>query len=352
MNKTLVKALLAGVVWAPGIAFAEGGSQDAAREIAPVSANGSLVPVTGASAAAADGSISPIYAEDAATQPTTAPAPAPAPTKKVGGSVGATLTTKYISRGLILNNSGWVVQPSAEIDFDLLDSKDGPINNISPYVGGWSDLTDNHRFATNRLRTWYEFDWDVGVSVTFLNSWNFNVQYIEFTSPSGAFGTSKNIIPQLTFDDSSIWTGDTLKNLSFGLHPYVAGLIETNGKAGSGTKLGQYLEPGMNPSITFGSSGDFPITFTVPVKVGLGFDDFYGAAPNPGKNKLLGYESVGAQLSFPVKLVDATLGGTWSLSLGAAYYHYENGTHSFNAGNVGYTSRDDVIGAVSMLCKF
>jgi hypothetical protein len=354
MNRTLARAFLAGAVAVAtaGLARADVTSMSPSFDQAPVPTlhpDGIAPPL----ASNSEDAVQPLYAQDAATQPAAAePAPAAAPAaKKIGGSISATLTSKYISRGLILNNSGAIVQPSAEIDFDLFDSKDGPINNIAPYVGGWSDLTDNHRFAHSTLRGWYEFDWDFGASVTFLTNWNFNVQYIEFTSPSASFGTSKNIIPQLTFDDSSLWTGDTMKNLAFGLHPYVAGLFETNGKAGSGAHLGQYLEPGINPSVTFGASGSFPISVTVPIKVGLGFSDFYGGA-NAGHNQTLGYESVGVQVAFPAKFIDATLGGAWSVNVGGAYYHYENGTHAFNAANVGYTSRDDVIGAVGLLCKF
>ena len=344
MTRTLLTALLAGAALAPGFARA-----DSAAANDPLPFGGPLAPT--AAHAVADDATSPAYADDAATQPATEPAAAApaAPTKKVGGSFGATLTQKYISRGLILNNSGVIVQPYAEIDFDLFDSKDGPIQNISPYVGGWSDLTDNHRFATHSLRTWYEFDWDVGVSMTFLTSWNLNVQYIEFTSPSGSFGTSKNIIPQLTYDDTSLWGQNN--PLAFALHPYVAGLIETNGKAGSGVKLGQYLEPGINPSITLGATGNFPVTITIPLKVGLGFDNFYGGS-NARKNETFGYLSAGAQISAPFKFIDALVGGTWSGTAGVAYYYYGDGTHFFNVSNVGYTDRNDVIGSFGLLCKF
>jgi hypothetical protein len=342
MNRTLATAFLAGAIVSPALVKADSSYSDPLPMDGQRTALASGATTSVTPAADSLGLVKPLSLEEA---PATAPAAPPA--KKISGSVGATLTSKYISRGLILNNAGAIVQPFAEIDFDLASSKDGPINSISPYVGIWNDLTDNHRFAKNSLSMWYEFDWDVGVSITFLNSWNFNVQYIEFTSPSGAFGTAKNVIPQLTFDDSSLWNN----SLAFGLHPYVAGLIETNGKAGSGAKLGYYVEPGINPSLTFGATGDMPITVTFPIKVGLGFNNFYGGS-NASSDELFGYASAGAQVSLPIKLIDATLGGSWSATAGVAYYYYGSGTHAFNAANVGYTDRNDVIGSIGLLCKF
>jgi hypothetical protein len=284
--------------------------------------------------------VAPLYADD-----TVAPA---APAKKVlSGSFGVTIPTKYISRGLILNRDrGIIAQPFAELDFDAYDGK-GFINKISPFVGIWSDVISNHQYAgSTNLRSWYEFDWDAGVSIDFLDKWNFNIQYIEFTSPSNAFGTAKNIIPQITYDDTDFWKG----KLPFALHPYVAGLIETHGKAGSGAKLGYYLEPGINPSITLAEKSDLPVTLTFPIKVGLGFNNFYGGT-NARKNETLGYVSAGAYAAIPLKFMDGALGGAWTLNGGASYYYYGAGTHAFNSAG-GFTDRNDVIGSVGLTVKF
>lgn len=265
--------------------------------------------------------------------------------KKISGIFSVSFPTKYISRGLILNrNAGLIAQPSAELDFDAYDGK-GVINKITPYVGVWNDLVSNHQYATSSLSTWYEFDWDVGVSIDFAKNWNFNVQYIEFTSPSDAFGTSKNIIPQITYNDSDLWGG------KFALMPYVAGLIETNGKAGSGVHLGQYLEPGINPSWTFMEKSNYPLSLTIPVKVGLGFSNFYGGK-TASHNATFGYFSAGVVVGVPLKILDGALGGAWSVNAGAAYYYYGEGTHYFNVANQGYTNHNDVIGSAGITVKF
>jgi hypothetical protein len=265
--------------------------------------------------------------------------------KKLSGVFSVAFPTKYLSRGLILNRSaGVIAQPSAELDFDLFDSK-GVINKITPYIGIWNDVTSNHQYANGNLSSWYEFDWDVGVSIDFLKNWNFNVQYIEFTSPSNAFGTSKNIIPQITYNDSDLWGG------KFALNPYVAGLIETNGKAGSGVHLGYYVEPGIAPSFTFMDKSDYPLTLTVPVKAGLGFSNFYGGK-TASHNATFGYFSAGVVVGVPLKFMDSAVGGSWSANAGAAYYYYGPGTHYFNTAVQGFTNKNDVIGSAGVTVKF
>lgn len=265
--------------------------------------------------------------------------------KKLSGYFSVNFPTKYISRGLILNrNAGIIAQPSAELDFAAYDGGKGLINKVTPYVGIWNDVVSNHQYAGGNLSSWYEFDWDVGVSIDFAKNWNFNVQYIEFTSPSNAFGTSKNIIPQITYNDSDLWGG------KFALNPYVAGLIETNGKAGSGVDLGQYIEPGIAPSWTFMEKSAYPVTLTVPVKVGLGLNNFYGGK-NPKHNETFGYFSAGATVGVPLKFMDSAVGGSWSANAGVAYYYYGDGTHYFNKAG-GYSNTSDVIGSVGVTVKF
>ena len=334
MSIMLKKAALSVALVTATCSFAAAGHAESSASPATPSVTASQSDAGSASQAA------PLYADDAA-------APA-APAKKVlSGSFGVTVPTKYISRGLILNRDrGIIAQPFAELDFDAYDGK-GFINKITPFVGAWGDITSNHQYATStNLRSWYEFDWDAGLSIDFLDKWNLNVQYIEFTSPSNSFGTSKNIIPQITYDDTDFWKG----KLPFALHPYIAGLIETNGKAGSGAHLGYYLEPGINPSITFAEKSDLPVTLTFPIKVGLGFNDFYGGK-NARKNETLGYISAGGYVAIPLKFMDGALGGAWTLNGGAAYYYYGAGTHAFNSAG-GFTDRNDVIGSVGLTVKF
>jgi len=269
------------------------------------------------------------------------------PPKKVYGIVSATYATDYISRGVLLENQGVIVQPAAEIGFNVIQSDQ---MKVTIYGDVWSSLHGHHEFApgdsqgSDHLSSWYEFDWWAGVGFEF-SGITARLTYYEFLSPSDAFGTAKNLELFLGYNDAALWE-NTLKG--FALSPYVKFFLELDGKAGTGSDEGLYVELGVGPAFKFNEAGQYPVTLTIPVTVGLGFSDFYGSAG--GDDETFGFASIGATASVPLPFIGPEY-GEWSATLGGFYYYFGDGTHDFNNGTGG-GSRSEWQGTFAIAVKF
>lgn len=243
--------------------------------------------------------------------------PQAAPSRRISADAGMTFTTAYVCHGIVLENQGLIAQPYADLYISLFEGKSGAIQKITLFGGAWSSLHSNHEFAADdRLSSWYEFDWNAGVSLDFLDHWNLGVSYIQYTSPSDSFSSSQNVQLKLAYNDA---------DSPISLMPYAAIFIETNGKAGSGTREGYKLELGIAPSVPLTNpKGDYPVKLTFPAVVGLGFHDFYGN--RSGGDELFGYASAGAVASVPLAFMSENGYGDWSLSAGVNLYYFGSGT--------------------------
>jgi hypothetical protein len=265
-------------------------------------------------------------------------------TLDVHGLVGADFTTHYISRGLVLEDQGVIGQPYGEVGFTLFEDETATVGKGTLFGGVWSSIHSEHTDeglvnggAPSTAAAWYEFDWYAGFAVDFLEAFNLNVSYWEFISPNQGFGTSHNLQFKLTYDDARHW-GES----GFALKPYGIVFFELDGKAGSGSDEGIYFEVGAEPTVfTANEEGTYPVTLSVPVKVGLGTSDFYEDDEN------FGFASVGLKAGIPLAFVPAEY-GAWSAYAGIYYYHYGEGTDDFNEGTG--DGDDDVVaaGGVSM----
>jgi hypothetical protein len=246
----------------------------------------------------------------------------PCPVTCITGDFGVTFTSEYISRGIVEadQTKGVIAQPYLDLYFKLY-SGTGFIDTVSAQLSFWADVGSNHSTAAadSTVPDWYEFDWDPGISVTFLNNFTLLTQYFEFDSPSGAFKTARSIDANLTYNDSSLLG-------PFALHPHVTVLWELGapGPAGLGPK-GWYYELGIAPSYTFLSKSTYPITLAAPFTVGLGDSRFYEFTDAFGKghDNNFGYFSVGPSISVPLAFVPSCY-GSWTLT--AAYTYYYEGT--------------------------
>ena len=284
-----------------------------------------------------------------------ADSPKPENTLDVHGLYGVDFTTHYISRGLVLEDQGFIAQPYMELGFTLFEDEDAGLSKFTAFGGIWNSLhsnkTDQGLTQTDpdtgegpsgvTTDIWYEFDWYVGVSFDFAKNFNLNLSYWEFISPNQGFGTSKNYQAKLSFNDASLW-GD--EEGGFALKPYGIVFIETDGKAGSGSDEGVYVELGIEPTIyTAGSEGSYPVSLSVPTKVGLGFADFYE------DDEALGYVSVGLKAGVPLAFIP-TQYGAWSASAGVYYYYYGDGVDDFNTGTG--DGDDDIVGTLGISLSF
>ena len=168
----------------------------------------------------------------------------------ITGDIGITVVSQYVSRGVIFENQGGIVQPYADLYFKLYEGE-GFFNKISLNLGIWNSFhsrkTDAgavaaaHPGSVSSTRSWYEFDFTAGVSFTFAKYFTLTPSYYTFLSPNDGFSTFQGLNLKLAFDDTDLLG-------AFALHPYVQVLFELENKAGTGADEGVYYEVGIAPS--------------------------------------------------------------------------------------------------------
>lgn len=223
-----------------------------------------------------------------------------APADRFSGTAWVSFTNEYISRGLVLQNQGVIVQPGVELRYQLTD-------HVGVFGGVWSSLSDEHTGATSDdLRTWYEFDWWVGAAAS-VDRWSLSAAYWEFHSPNDAFDTSHNLEFVARYDDTG------LLREGFAFAPYAKVFVELDGKAGNGEDEGVYVELGVNPTFVVAEESDLPVRLTFPVFVGTGADDFYV------DNDTFGFAAAGVQAAIPLDMLSSDI-ARWELSGGVTGY--------------------------------
>lgn len=278
----------------------------------------------------------------------------PAPNRNISGVAGVTFITDYVSRGLVLEDQGFIAQPYAELDFKLFEEKTG-IQKITLIGGTWNSLhsehTDQQGDSGNPGGTdiWYEFDWYTGVGVDFLDKWNATLLYQEFTSPNDGFNTVKNMQLKVSYNDTGAWN---FISKDFSLNPYALVFVELEGKAGTGTDQGEYFEFGISPGLPAFGGPDYPIKVNFPVTLGLGADDFYGDKDNRSDNETFGYASVGVVASVPLKFMADHGWGSWTWSVGGTYYYLSDGNAAFNHDNVKGDSHNEWVAFTGLSFAF
>ena len=90
----------------------------------------------------------------------------------ITGDIGFNVVNQYISRGLIFENQGFIIQPYADLYFKIYEG-DGFLTKAQINLGIWnsfhSEKTDAGLVSggSSTTRSWYEFDFTAGVSFTF-----------------------------------------------------------------------------------------------------------------------------------------------------------------------------------------
>lgn len=235
----------------------------------------------------------------------------------ITGDIGVNVVTQYISRGLVFENEGWIIQPYQDLYFKLFDTGDYKLSlNLGTWYSFHSRKTDAGAVSGgggSSTRSWYEFDFTAGLAFTFLKNFTVTPSYFFFLSPNDGFSTFQGINVKFAYDDSDLLG-------KFALHPYVQVLFELENKAGNGPDEGIYYEVGIAPSYTVG-----PVTFTVPIVAGFGSNDFYAG------NTFFGFASGGVNVAYAMSWMPECL-GTWTANAGATYYRLGQGTRNFNPG--------------------
>jgi len=233
-----------------------------------------------------------------------------------------TFVTEYLTRGLLEENQGVIAQPYLDLYFKLYEGT-GFINKVVFNFSLWSSIHSHVEpfSVTSSTRNWFEFDWTPGFAITFAKNFTATISYFEFDSPDDAFNTARSINLNLAYDDTDLLG-------KFALHPHVAVLAELNAPGSAGINgHGWYFEGGIAPGYTLG-----PVTFTLPVTVGLGDHRFYDG-------DTFGYVSVGAQLSVPLSFIPECY-GKWTLSGGYTYYYLGDKLSAFNGAATGNNAEE------------
>jgi hypothetical protein len=267
---------------------------------------------------------------------------APANTLGLHGAFTNTLTTSYITRGVLLENQGAIYQNVGELYFTLDDAP-----KITGIVGMFNSVHSEHTGVgsvsgatlDSTVEDWFEFDFWAGVSIDVTDKLNLSALYQEFHSPNDAFGVCKNVQLKLGYNDTD-WWGKS----GFALHPYALIFDELEGKAGTGPDEGYYVEVGVGPSWTFGSDGKYPLTLSIPISAGFGFGGFYT------DNEEFGYVSAGAVVSVPMAFIPAKY-GAWTFSSGVYYYYFGPGVDTFNTA-IGSDDNYIIVGTAGVSLAF
>jgi hypothetical protein len=255
----------------------------------------------------------------------------------ITGDLGVSAVSQYITRGVVLENQGAIIQPFADLYFKLYEGE-GFVNKVSLNLGIWSSLHDRKTDAgvasgsgSSTTRNWYEFDYTVGLATTFAKNFTFTPSFYAFLSPNDGFNTFYGLNLNLAYNDSELWGG------GFALNPSVTVLFELENKAGTGADEGIYYEIALNPSFAAG-----PATISIPLKAGFGSNDFYGSLNTSSgavEDEAFGFLSAGVVATVPLKFIPECY-GTWTLNAGATYYYLGDGTSDFNTAPRGGAVRE------------
>ena len=143
-----------------------------------------------------------------------------APSNSLGlhGAFTNTITTSYITRGVLLENQGAIYQNVGELYFTLDDAPKitgivGMFNSVhSEHTGGGSV---SGATLDSTVEDWFEFDLWAGVSIDVTDKMNISAVYQEFHSPNDAFGVCKNVQVKVGYNDTDWWGKG-----GFALHQY------------------------------------------------------------------------------------------------------------------------------------
>jgi hypothetical protein len=256
----------------------------------------------------------------------------------ITGDLGINVVSQYVSRGVIFENQGAIIQPYADLYFKLYEGE-GFLSKVQLNLGIWNSFHERKTDAglvsgsgTSSTRSWYEFDFTAGVSFTFAESFVFTPSYYTFLSPNDGFSTFHGLNLKLAYNDSALWGG------GFALNPYVQVLFELENKAGTGADEGVYYEVGIAPSFPVG-----PVTITVPITAGFGSNDFYGSLDESTgivDDEAFGFVSGGVNVTYNLAFIPECY-GAWAVNAGVTYYYLGDGTKDFNTEKRGGLVRDE-----------
>jgi len=128
----------------------------------------------------------------------------------ITGDIGINVVSQYVSRGVIFENQGGIIEPYADLYFKMYEGE-GFLNKAVINLGIWNSFHSRHTdmgiasgATTSSTRAWYEFDFTAGVSFTFAKNFTFTPSYYTFLSPNDGFSTFQGLNLKLAYDDTDL----------------------------------------------------------------------------------------------------------------------------------------------------
>jgi hypothetical protein len=233
-------------------------------------------------------------------------------TGRIALSGGVDYTTDYYFRGILQEDSDWIVQPYAELTFKLYQGE-GSLSSVFATVGIWNSLHGGPTGADGALsrdpRAWYEFDFYGKLGVTLFEDVTAAVVYTAYISPNDRFQTVEEVGLSLAYNDAKLLG-------PFALNPNVLLAFEIDGQADAGRSKGTYLQVGIAPGVTLFEKGPLPVALSFPLTLGLSLDDYYEFGT--GDDDTFGYFSGGVTAAVPLKFIPAAF-GSWTAKAGVQF---------------------------------
>jgi len=230
-------------------------------------------------------------------------------------------TTAYFYHGIIQEDTGLILQPSARLNINLLEAGDLKIDAILGVWNSFHGQKTGARTHSDFTDYWYESDLIGGLVIT-KGKVSLTTTYTFLTSPSDAYETVQELDLTLAYDDSDLLG-------KFALHPCVLLGIETGADASDGgdSDAGKYLEIGVAPGISFDWSKT-PISISFPLSVGMSLNNYYQDAE--GEDDTFGFVQVGVKGSVPLPFGERW--GKWTLNAGVSALFLGDHTEAYNGG--------------------
>lgn len=263
-------------------------------------------------------------------------------TGRVSLSLGMDYTTDYYFRGIRQEDEDWIFQPYAEIGFKLLETQ-GPLNSLSLGVGLWNSLhggpTGESGVRTADRGLWYEADFYTKLVATLFEDVSAGIIYTAYMSPNGRFKTVQELALSLGWNDSKLLG-------PFALNPSALLAFETAGQADAGRHRGVFLQIGVAPGVTLLEKSQTPISFSIPLAVGLSLSDYYERIGVGGDDDTFGFFSGGVAASVPLKFIPAAF-GSWQAKGSATVLYLGDNLKAFNR-----SDSTEVIGTLGLALTY
>jgi hypothetical protein len=244
---------------------------------------------------------------------------------RFSGVIQADFTNAYFFRGILQERDGFIAQPWGELYFSLYGSEEGWIRDFSVGGGVWSSFHTEETGATKGPHSLYETDWYPLLSLELAHGISVTAIYYYYTSPNGAFSRADEFNLKVAWDDSEVFG-------RFAVQPWINLAVETQNTA-FGDEEGVGMQLGIAPTLYTIEHERYPVTFSAPIELGLGIEDYYET--ESGGENAFGYLSYGLSVSMPLAFVPESI-GAWTLTLTGKGFHFSDTLAEANLGRSNY----------------